>query len=85
MDSFKQLLDDEQEIVVVPEQKIRDIERKVHRVVQPMRFAASTTELFLPRVFDTVLALFGSENSKKSKKPSAISDDIADPASHKNW
>jgi hypothetical protein len=77
MDSFKRLLEDDDEFSI-PEHKLRDIERNIHRSVKPARFTASTVDLFVPKAVDSILAMFGANSIKKKKN--VVPDHRNDPA-----
>jgi hypothetical protein len=69
MDSFKRLLEeDADDEFAIPEQKLRDIERRVHNSTQPIRFAVNTVDLFVPKAVNAMMAMFG-VNDKRRKMP----------------
>ena len=76
MDSFKKLLDEEAEELIVPEQTLRDIEKRVHFSTQPVRFVMSTVDLFLPKAVNAFMAIIGSRNSRKIVRPTSPNHQI---------
>ena len=65
MDSFQKLLDEEADNLVMPEQTLRDIEKRVHFSTQPVRFVVNTVDLFLPKAINAFMAVISSRNSRK--------------------
>ncbi len=84
MDSFKRLLEeDDDDEFAIPEQKLRDIERRVHNSTQPIRFAVNTVDLFVPKAVNAMMAMFGAKNTRR-KQPNQTPlppNHSSDPAS----
>lgn len=79
MDSFKQLLDEEADNLVMPEQTLRDIEKRVHFSTQPVRFVMNTVDLFLPKAVNAFMAVISSRNSRKIVRRTPSSNHQSDP------
>ena len=79
MDSFKRLLDEEDDFAM-PEQTMRDIEKRIHSATQPVRFAVNTVDLFVPKAIDAMMAIFGSRNVRKKEQKIAPPSHHSDPA-----
>ena len=79
MDSFKKLLDDDEDFAM-PEQTFRDIEKRIHGSMKPVRFAVSTVDLFVPKAIDAMLAIFGARNVRKKETKIAPPNHNTDPA-----
>lgn len=68
MNSFKDLLDDDEPI---PENIFRNVEKKVNGTVDRVRFVGNTSDLYLDKIGRTFVAFLGGGKSSSShNKPS---------------
>ncbi len=81
MDSFQKLLEEEDNDFAMPEQTLKDIEKRVHFSTQPVRFIANTVDLFLPKAISAFLAVVGSRNLNRRVRQTPPSSHQTDPAS----
>ncbi len=80
MDSFKRLLEDDDDEFSIPEQRLRDIENRVQRSTQQVRFVANTADLFVPKAVNAMMAMFGANNIRRQKPNSPSANHFSDPA-----
>lgn len=80
MDSFQKLLEEEDNDFTMPEQTLKDIEKRVHFSTQPVRFIANTVDLFLPKAISAFVAVIGSRNFNKRVRQTTPPSHQTDPA-----
>jgi hypothetical protein len=79
MDSFQKLTEEEDNFVM-PEQMLKDIEKRVHFSTQPVRFVANTVDLFLPKAINALMAVIGARNFNKRVRETPPPNHQTDPA-----
>jgi hypothetical protein len=80
MDSFQKLLEEEHNDLVMPEQTLKDIEKRVHFSTQPVRFVANTVDLFLPKAINALMAVIGASSFNKRVRKTPTPSHQTDPA-----